>query len=421
MNPYAILILAALLLEHALSLAADLANLRALDPRLPEEMRGLHDEASYRRSQEYTRERTRFGMLRGSVSLVVLLCFWWLGGFGWLDDLVRGLGWSAVPTGLAYISALLLAARLVALPFDLWATFVIEERYGFNRTRPATFVADLAKGLLLAALLGLPLLAGLLYLFERAGSSAWLWCWALTTAFVLFAQFLAPTWILPLFNRFTPLAEGELRDAILGYARSVGFPLEGIFVIDGSKRSTKANAYFTGFGRHKRIALFDTLIQKQSTEELLAVVAHEIGHYKRRHILKGLAIGIAHFGLLFALLGFFLENEWLFAAFGLRQTSVWGSFVFFGLLYTPVELVLSILMQAFSRKNEYEADAFAARTTGRAEALVSALKKLAAENLSNLTPHPFYVVLHHSHPPLFERIAALRRHGAPVGGLAPRA
>lgn len=409
MNPYALVISIALLAEYGLSIAADLLNLRALDPELPAEMRGLHDADSYRRSQEYTRVRTRFGILHASFDLAALLVFWWLGGFAWLDERVRGLGFGPIPTGLLYIGALVAGGRVLSLPFDLYSTFVIEERFGFNRTSVKTFAADLLKGLLLAVALGGPLLAALLYLFERAGESAWLWCWALTAAFVLFAQFIAPTWILPLFNRFTPLAEGELRAAILAYARSAAFPLEGLFVIDGSRRSTKANAFFTGFGRHKRVALFDTLVEKQSIPEVVAVVAHEIGHYKRHHIVKGLALAIAHFGILFWLLPRFLGNEQLFAAFGMSETSVYASFVFFGLLYTPIELVLSILMHAFSRRNEYEADAFAARTTGRAEALVEALKKLATESLSNLTPHPFYVALHHSHPPLLQRIAALRR------------
>lgn len=408
MNPYAAAILAALLLEYASNLAADLLNLRALDPELPEEMRGLHDADSYRRSQEYTRVRTRFGVVESSAGLAALLAFWGLGGFGALDGWVRGLALGPVVSGLVYIGALVLAGKLFALPFELYSTFVVEERFGFNRTDAKTFAVDLVKGLLLAAAIGGPLLAAILFLFERAGSAAWLWCWAVTAGFVLFAQYLAPTWILPLFNRFTPLPDGELREAILGYARSNAFPLEGIFVVDGSRRSSKANAFFTGFGRHKRVALFDTLVEKQTTPEVVAVVAHEIGHYKRRHIVKSTAIGIAHFGALFGLLSLFLGNAELAAAFGVSEPSVYTSLVFFALLYTPVEMVLSLLMHAFSRRNEFEADEFAARTTGRAPDLASALKKLAADSLSNLTPHPLYVALHHSHPPLLRRLAALR-------------
>jgi STE24 endopeptidase len=218
----------------------------------------------------------------------------------------------------------------------------------------------------------------------------------------------APTWIFPLFNKFEPLGEGELRDAVLGYARKVAFPLEGLFVIDGSRRSTKANAFFTGFGRRKRVALFDTLLARHPTEELVAVVAHEIGHYKKGHIVKGLVLAIAQAGVVFFLLSLFLGQRGLFEAFGVEQPSVHAGLVFFSLLYAPIELLLSLFAHAFSRRNEYEADAWARATTGAGEPLVSALKRLSADSLSNLTPHPLYVALHHSHPPLIERVRALR-------------
>jgi STE24 endopeptidase len=267
------------------------------------------------------------------------------------------------------------------------------------------------KGLVLGAVLGGLLLAMVIWFFERFGAGAWVWCWAFVTGFTLVLQFVAPTWILPLFHTFTPLEEGELRKRILAYAERVGFPLAGLFVIDGSRRSTKANAFFTGFGRTKRIALYDTLVAGHATDELLAVVAHEIGHYKKKHVLKGLALSVAHTGVLFALLAFFLRREELYAAFGVAQPSVAAGLVFFGLLYTPVEMVLQLGLQAFSRRNEFEADRFAGETTGLWRELGAGLKKLSAESLSNLTPHPFYVALHHSHPPLAQRLAALEREG----------
>lgn len=216
---------------------------------------------------------------------------------------------------------------------------------------------------------------------------------------------------MPLFHRFEPLEDGELRAAILDYARSVSFPLEGIYVIDGSRRSTKANAFFTGFGSNKRIALFDTLVARHTTEELVAVVAHEIGHYRRRHILQGMVIGLAHVGLLFWLLSRFVHSEGLFEAFGVREPSVYVGLVLFGLLYTPIELALSLALNALSRRNEYQADAFAVATTGRARELSDALRKLTAENFSNLSPHPFYVALNDSHPPLRERLEAIDAAG----------
>lgn len=410
MNNYAIIILVALLAEYVINLVGNFLNLRSLSPALPQEFVGTYDDEKYAKSQAYTRETTRFGMIDSSFNLAVTLGFWLSGGFTWLDGFVNGLEWGPISTGLCFMLLLVIGLKLLNLPFQLYSTFVIEERYGFNRTTAKTFWVDQFKALVLGGILGGALMAAILFFFEKTGSSAWLWCWATTTVFTLVGMFVAPTWIMPLFNKFTKLDEGELRDEILNYAERVSFPLEGLFVIDGSKRSSKANAFFTGFGKTKRIALFDTLIDAQSTKELVAVVAHEIGHYKRKHILKGLVVGILHFGALFFLLSIFLRNQQLFDAFGVAEPTVHAGLIFFGLLFTPIELVLSFAMSAFSRKNEFEADAFAAETTGDPEQLVTALKKLSSDNLSNLTPHPFYVWLHYSHPPVMQRIAALRAH-----------
>jgi len=409
MNPYAVFILIALIAEFGINLAASLLNLRSLRPELPEEFVGTYDEERYAKSQAYTRETSRFGLVRSSFDLAVLLIFWFTGGFTWVDSFARGFESGPIITGLCFMAVLAVGMKVLGLGFEIYSTFVVEERYGFNRTDAKTFWMDQVKGLLLAAILGGLLMSAVLFFFERTGDNAWLYCWAVTTVFTLFAMFLAPTWIMPLFNKFTPLEEGELRDGILQYAQSVSFPVEGLFVIDGSKRSSKANAFFTGFGKNKRIALYDTLIESQTTDELVAVVAHEIGHYKRKHVLKSLAIGILHFGVIFWLLSFFLESRGLFEAFGVAEPSVHAGLIFFGMLYTPIEMVLSAAMAIFSRKNEFEADAFARETTKGGQNLVTALKKLSGENLSNLTPHPFYVWLHYSHPPVLERIAALRK------------
>jgi len=408
MNAYALLILCAILFQNALSLAADLLNLGALRPELPAGFEGVYDAERYRRSQEYTRARTRFSFWPQAFDLALLLGFWFAGGFAWLDGWTRGFGFGPILTGLAFIGALALAKVILDLPFRYWSTFVIEERFGFNKSTRATFWADTAKMLALGAVLGAPLLAAILWFFERAGASAWLLCWGVTALFSLFVQFVAPTWIFPLFNKFKPLEEGELRAAVLAYAQKVAFPLEGLFVIDGSRRSTKANAFFSGFGKKKRVALFDTLVAKHPVEELVAVVAHEIGHYKKGHIVKGLVFSIAQAGVVFYLLSLFLQHDGLFAAFGVEQRSVHAGLVFFSLLYTPLELVLSLGLHAFLRKNEFEADAYARTTTGAPERLVSALQRLSADSLTNLTPHPLYVVLHHTHPPLVERVRALR-------------
>lgn len=407
MNLYATIILVTLLLDFLVGATAELLNLRALQKSVPEEFREVYPADAYAKSQEYTRTRTRFGLLTSTVDLAVFLAFWQLGGFAWLDDRLRQLDQGPVVTGLLFIAALVLGKGLIDLPFGIYSTFVLEERYGFNRTTPRTYVIDMVKGLILGVVLGGPLLALILFFFQRAGDLAWLYCWLFTSAFMLTVNFIFPTWILPLFNKLEPLEEGDLRSALASYARSVSFELEDIFVMDGSRRSSRGNAFFTGFGRQKRIALFDTLVAQQSTPELVAVLAHEVGHYKRRHIIKSLFLGLAHSGIVFFLLSIFLEHRGLFDAFYMQETSIYAGLVFFGLLYSPIEWVLSLFLHSQERKHEFEADAFAGQTAS-AEAMISALKKLSADNLSNLTPHPFYVFLRYSHPPVLQRIARLR-------------
>jgi len=408
-NAYAVIILAALGAELAIDVVTDLLNLRALRPEAPSELADVYDADRYRRSQEYTRARTRFGLIPATASLVVLLAFWFAGGFGWLDEQLRQIGLPPIVTGLLFLGALGLAQMLISLPFRWYSTFVIEERFGFNRTTPLTFVTDTIKGLAVAVVVGAPLLAAILWLFEAAGPSAWLWCWAVTTGLIVLLQFVAPTWIFPLFNRFEPLPEGQLREAMLAYAEKVSFPIEGLFVIDGSRRSTKANAFFTGFGRRKRVALFDTLIQRHEPNELLAIFAHEVGHYKKGHVLMGLAIAIAQYGVLFFALSLFIDQPGLFEAFSVDEPSVYAGLLFVGLLFSPIDLALSLPIHALSRRNEFQADAYARQTTGLADELVSGLKRLSADNLANLTPHPLYVKRHYSHPPLIDRVRALHQ------------
>ena len=409
MNIYAGIILGTILIGYFLDLAAETLNLQALQTELPDEFKDVYAEEAYRKSQEYTRVNTRFGFVTATFDLALILGFWFLGGFQALDQLVRGWGFHPIVTGLLYIGVLVLLKTLISLPFSIYDTFVIEAQFGFNKTTPKTFVADFFKGLGLSILIGGPLLAGLLAFFQYAGSSAWFYCWLFTIVVMLFLQFIAPTWIMPLFNKFTPLGEGELRNRIFDYARAVNFPLENLFVMDGSKRSTKSNAFFTGFGKHKRIALFDTLIEKHPVAELVAILAHEIGHYKKKHILQNLVIGILHSGVMFYLLSIFISHKGLFEAFYLEQPSLYAGFIFFGMLYAPVELILSIALQIVSRRHEYEADRFAVETTKTSEAMVNALKKLSVHNLSNLTPHPFYVFLNYSHPPVLQRIRTIRQ------------
>ena len=402
-------ILAAILLQFLLDLVSNVLNLRALKLDPPAELKDVFSPGAYRKSQQYLRETTQFNLLVSSFALALLLAFWFLGGFRWLDLLVRSWELNSILSGLLYTGILLLVYGIIMLPYSIYGTFIIEQRYGFNKTTPATFIADRIKGLLLAAALGGPLLACIFAIFEQAGPGAWLFCWAAVTVYVLVIEFIAPNWIMPIFNKFTPLEEGELRTAILGYAGSVAFPVQNLFVIDGSRRSSKSNAFFTGFGRNKRIALFDTLIAQHTIPELVAVLAHEIGHYKKKHIIWGMAISILHFGLLFFLLSLFIGNPLLYQAFYVQQPSIYTGLIFFGLLYTPVEFLLAIIMNMLSRKFEYDADRFAARTIPDPAAMTAALRKLSADNLSNLTPHPFFVFLHYSHPPLLQRTRAIEK------------
>jgi len=356
--------------------------------------------------------QTRFSLVQSTVSLVVTLGFILAGGFNLIDLIARSFGISTIATGLLFTGLLGLLSAALNLPFSIYSTFVIEQRFGFNKTTVATFILDLLKGLLLAILLGGPLLAVILWFFEFSGDWAWLYCWAAATAFILVVQFLAPVVIMPLFNKFSPLADGELKEGITRYAAAQRFALQGIYTMDGSKRSTRANAFFTGFGRFRRIVFFDTLMDKLATEEIVAVLAHEMGHYKLKHIPVMMVLSIAQMGIMFFILSQFLGNQGLFAAFGMEHLSTYASLVFFGFLYAPISTILAIGFNAYSRRNEYQADRYATDTNGAGfggEALINGLKKLSVSNLSNLTPHPLHVFLNYSHPPVLARIEALRR------------
>lgn len=408
LNTYLAVILISLVLNWLLGIISNYCNEKHMAPHPPEDFRDVYDERKYSESQEYARANMRFSSVADTVSLVIMLSFILLGGFNWLDMHVRSMNLGPIVSGLVYIGVLGLASWAMSLPFEIYQTFVLESRFDFNNTTPKTFVVDQLKGILLAAVLGGGLLAGVLYFFESAGEWAWVWCWVLAVAFSLGLTYVAPIWILPLFNTFSPLKEGELRSALERYAQRADFELEGIFVMDGSRRTSKGNAFFTGFGRRKRIALFDTLIKEQNTDEITAVLAHEVGHSKRGHIRKQLILATIKTGIIFYLMSLFLYSEGLFDAFGMQHMSIYAGLVFFTLLYTPISMVLSVVGNYLSRRYEYEADAFAAETTGNPGAMISALKKLSANNLSNLTPHPLVVWLEYSHPPVLKRVRALK-------------
>lgn len=409
MNIIAIIILSAIVFDFILHGLADYLNLTVLRTELPEAFKGVFDPERYRKSQQYLRVNTHFGWIVSTFNVAVIFVFWFAKGFVLLDEWVRALGYGHITTGLFYITVLMMLKGLLSLPFSIYGTFVIEERFGFNKTTVSTFVTDLIKGVSLSFVLGAPLVAGFLAFFEYAGGNAWWYCWIAVTLYVMGVQFIAPTWIMPLFNKFTPLEDGELRTAIMSYAGAIGFPLENIFVMDGSRRTGKSNAFFTGFGSHKRIVLFDTLIRQHTTDELLAVLAHEMGHYKKRHILQFIAIAIIKTGFMLYLLSFFISHQGLFDAFYMKHKSVYAGLIFFGMLFSPLDVFIGIFIQMLSRRNESIADRFTAETTNNPQSMVAALKKISVHNLSNLLPHPFYVFLNYSHPPVLQRIEALQK------------
>ena len=411
MNWITYIILFFLLADYVLNLTSDHLNLKSVSNYIPRSFKNVFDPEKYRQAQSYLLTNTRFGQVVSTVDLMILLIFWFYGGFAFIDRWTRSLGWGLLATGIVYICVLAGLKAAIDQLFGLYSTFVIEQRFGFNKTTVVTWLKDRLKGLLLAVILGVPLIAGVLAFFQYSGTTAWIWCWALVTLFTVVVQFIAPTWIMPLFNRFDPLEEGELKNAIMAYARSIGFSLDNIYVMDGSRRSSKSNAFFTGFGRHRRIVLFDTLIDNHTTDELVAVLAHEMGHYQLRHIIKMMIIGIFQTGMLFYLMSLVIHTPALFEAFYVERPSIHAGLIFFSMLYAPIDFFLGLIVQRISRMHEYAADRFAVTTSGHRLPMISALKKLSVHNLSNLTPHPFYVFLNYSHPPVLQRIAAIEKIG----------
>ncbi len=409
MNPWLIFILAVIVINFLLNSTISLLNLKALSPDLPEEFTDIYDRDKYRQSQDYTRVQTIFSLFENSIITAITVLFLLGGGFNLVDQFVRGFNVGSITTGIVYTGVITLLSFIVGLPFSIYSTFKIEARFGFNRTTARTFVTDILKSILLTILLGAPILAAILWFFENTGSYGWLLCWLGTVAFGFIVQFLAPVLIMPLFNKFTPLEDGPLKDKIINYARFQNFKLSGIFTMDGSKRSTKLNAFFTGFGKFRKIVFFDTLLEKIEDDEVVTVLAHEMGHFKKRHIWKMMAISILQTGLVFFLLSLFLNNPGLFEAFQMEHLSIYASLFFFAFLYSPISTLLSVLFNIMLRAHEYEADYYAAETTGAPEVLIQALKKLSLANLSNLTPHPAMVFFSYSHPPVLDRIRALRK------------
>ncbi len=408
MTPQLILyvILAIITFDYILNQILDYLNLKARKNILPEDIKSFYSEEKYDKAQKYQKTLSNFSFISSAVSFLGSFLMLYFGGFGYLDQLLRPLVGEGIILSLSYFGVLFILSDILSLPFSIYATFVIEERFGFNKTTPKIFIIDKLKGYVLTVIVGGLLIGSLLYLINNIGVSFWLYFWGIATVFILFVNMFYTSLILPLFNKLTPLEDGELKTAIEDYSEKIQFPLDNIYVIDGSKRSNKANAFFSGIGKRKKIVLYDTLINNHSIEELVAVLAHEVGHFKKKHVIYGFFISIAQIGLMLFIMSQMIYSEAVSLALGGSQLAIHLNLLAFGILYSPISSVTSILGNIFSRKNEFEADDYAKKTY-KTEALQEALKKLSVDNLSNLYPHPAYVFFHYSHPPLLQRLEQL--------------
>ena len=401
------IVIGALIVEYLLSTISAILNVNSITEELPSQFIDVYDREKYARSQAYLKAKTRFGLLSSTCGLFVILVVIHLGLFGYLDGFVREQTSNPILAGLLFFAIIFIINDLITIPFSLYSTFVIEQKFEFNRTTPRTYLVDKLKGYLVTALLGGIVLGTILFFFDYYGPSGWWIAWLAIALFMVAIQPLFVHIIAPMFNKFTPLEKGGLRSAIEAYAEKVKFPLTRIDVMDGSRRSSNSNAYFSGFGKSKRVALFDTLLTQHNTEEIVSVVAHEVGHYKKKHIILGTILSVLETGVMLFVFRFIMSDSDLFLVFGVEQVSVYAGVIFFSLLYAPVNLITSLFTCALSRYNEYQADRYAFDTTGNKEALISMLKGLAANNLSHLTPHPMTVFLSYSHPPVTRRIEAI--------------
>lgn len=387
----------------------DFLNAKRFSASLPDEVDDIYDDEEYQKSQAYKKEKFKFSLIESTFSLVFVLAFFFLDGFYLVDDFARSLVTEPILVSLIFFGIIFIVSDLITTPFSYYFTFVIEEKYGFNTSSRATFFLDKLKSWLMTIILGGIILTLILLFFQFSGDDFWWYTWILIAVFSVFMNMLYSKLIVPIFNKQTPLESGDLRNQIEKYAQKVDFKLDNIFVIDGSKRSNKANAYFSGFGKEKRITLFDTLVNDLDNEEIVAVLAHEVGHYKKNHIITNLVLSIMTTGFTLWLLSLFINEPLLSQALGVETPSFHIGLIAFSFLYTPISIVTGLLTNALSRKFEYQADNFA-KDTFSAPPLISALKKLSKKSLSNLTPHPLYVFVHYSHPTMIERFRNLKNN-----------
>ena len=408
-NFYYLIIISSIILEYLLSSIGSILDIRSITPEIPKDFQVAYDKEKYAKSQEYLKARTKFGLISSTFSLILIMIVIHTGIFGHLNDFVNAQTDHYLFRGLLFIAIIYFFQDIISIPFSIYSTFVIEQKFGFNKTTIGLFISDKFKGYAIFIVLGSIIIAPILFLFHSYPIYGWLIAWSLLTVFMIAIQPVFIHVISPMFNKFTPLDDGELRTAIEKYTKLINFPLARIDIMDGSKRSAHSNAYFSGFGKSRRIAIFDTLVDKHSTEEIVSVVAHEVGHYKLKHIIQGTVIGIIETGVMLFVFSKIMNDLDLFGIFGVVDLSVHAGLIFFSMLYAPVSMVTSIISSVISRKNEFSADKYSYETTNNKEALISMLIGLAANNLAHLTPHPFKVFLTYSHPPVLDRIEAIQK------------
>jgi len=409
MKPETILavILGISIISYLFDQILDYINLKSQRKDIPAEVEGFFNKEKYQKSLDYQKDRTKFSFVTAAFSFILSLAMLAFGGFGWLDNVLRPFFSSEIILALVFFGVIMIVSDILTIPFQWYSTFVIEEKYGFNKTTGKTFITDKLKGYVLGAFIGGALLSVLIYLLKTIGAEFWIWFGILAAAFTLFMNMFYASLILPLFNKLTPLSEGELKSTIENFASKVKFPLDNIYVMDGSKRSAKANAFFSGIGKKKKIVLYDTLINNHTIQELVAVLAHEVGHFKKKHIIWSYLISIFQIFFVLFILSKMIFNENLSIALGGSEQAIHLNLIAFGILFSPISGITGLLMSMLSRKNEFEADAYA-KETYDGNALSNALKKLSVDSLSNLYPHPLYVFFHYSHPPLLQRLSALK-------------
>ena len=404
-----IIIISAIIFEYLISSLSTILNMKSISAILPEGFEEVYNKNKYAKSQKYLKINSQFSLFSSSFSFFIIMIIIHFGVFGFLDDFVRAKSSNSIYSGLIFFGILFIINDIINLPFSFFKNFVIEEKFGFNKMTISIFIKDKLKSYLLVFFIGGITMFSILSFFYYFETYGWLIVWIFLTIFSIIIQPIFIHFIAPMFNKFTPLNDGELKSAITKYSKKINFPISRIDVMDGSKRSNHSNAYFTGFGKSKRIALFDTLINNHSTEEIVSVVAHEAGHYKKKHIFFGMILSIIQTGLMLFLFNFIINEVALYKVFGVSEPSIYSGLVFFGLLFTPINMILSLISLSISRKNEFEADQYALDTTNNPQALISMLKGLASDNLSHLTPHPFTVFLQYTHPPIYERVKKIEK------------